>query len=312
MTDDHNHGDENGQTDDSGRLALLVQSVTDYAIYMLSPEGVVSSWNAGAQRFKGYTPKEIIGQHFSRFYTPEDLEKGIPGIALATARDEGRFEAEGWRVRKDGTRFWANVVIDAIRDPAGELVGFAKITRDLTERRAAEEELRKSEERFRLLIQSVTDYAIYMLDAEGHVTSWNPGAQRFKGYSPDEIIGQHFSRFYTEEEREAGVPSYALKTAREQGKFEAEGWRVRKDGTRFWASVVIDPVRTADGELIGFAKITRDLTERKKAPGELEQTRERFLSREDESDRQAHRWSHQDLTNLLSVILGSLNLAERG
>jgi PAS domain S-box-containing protein len=185
----------------SSRYEILVQSVTDYAIYMLDPSGVVTSWNAGAERFKGYTPDEIIGRHFSKFYTEEDLRAGIPAIALRTAAEEDRFEAEGWRLRKDGTRFWANVVIDPIRDPSGELIGYAKVTRDLTDRKAAEEKLRQSEQRFRLLLQSVTDYAIYMLDTEGQVTSWNAGAQRFKGYSADEIIGEHFSRFYAEEDR---------------------------------------------------------------------------------------------------------------
>src|SRR4051794_6338526 len=123
---------------DDGRYRLLVDAITDYAIYMLDPGGYVSSWNAGAQRFKGYEPAEIIGQHFSRFYTEEDRAAGVPARALRTAAEEGRFEAEGWRVRKDGTPFWAHVLIDPIRTPAGELVGYAKITRDLTERRAAE------------------------------------------------------------------------------------------------------------------------------------------------------------------------------
>src|SRR4051812_18205320 len=239
---------------DVNRFELLVQSVTDYAIYMLDPTGVVASWNAGARLFKGYEADEIIGQHFSRFYTEEDLAAQIPAIALRAAEQEGRFEAEGWRVRKDGTRFWANVVIDPIRDSSGTLVGFAKVTRDLTERRAAEEALRRSEERFRMLVQSVTDYAIYMLDVDGHVASWNAGAERFKGYRAEEIIGQHFSRFYTDEDRAAGIPAHAMEQARTQGRFEAEGWRVRKDGTRFWASVVIDPVRDPGGKLMGFAK----------------------------------------------------------
>ena len=149
---------------DDGRYRLLVEAVTDYAIYMLDPAGVVSSWNPGAQRFKGYEPAEIIGQHFSRFYTEEDRKAGVPARALETAAREGTFESEGWRVRKDGTRFWASVVIDPIRSPTGELIGFAKITRDLTERKAAEEALRQSEEQFRLLVQGVTDYAIYMLE----------------------------------------------------------------------------------------------------------------------------------------------------
>jgi PAS domain S-box-containing protein len=204
------------------------------------------------------------------------------------------------------------VVIDAIRTPDGRLVGFAKITRDLTERRAAEEELRRSEERFRLLIQSVSDYAIYMLDPSGIVSSWNPGAERFKGYTSEEIIGEHFSRFYTEEDRAAGVPARALRTAEQEGKFEAEGWRQRKDGSRFWASVVIDPIRASDGTLIGFAKITRDLTERRRSQEELEETRERFFqSQKLEAVGKLTGGVAHDFNNLLSVILGSLHLAQR-
>lgn len=282
------------------KFELLVQSVTDYAIYMLDLQGRVSSWNPGAQRFKGYEPHEIIGQHFSRFYTPEERERGVPKIALETAEREGRFEAEGWRVRKDGTRFWANVVIDPIRDPKGELVGYAKVTRDLSERRAAELELRASEERFRLLVQSVTDYAIYMLDPEGHVSSWNAGAERFKGYTSDEIMGEHFSRFYTDEDREAGIPFRALETAAREGRFEAEGWRMRKDGTRFWASVIIDPIWNDDGELMGFAKVTRDLTERRATEEQLRQ------SQKMEAVGQLTGGLAHDFNNLLTGIGGSL------
>ena len=192
---------------DDGRYRLLIEAVTDYAIYMLDAQGIVSSWNPGAQRFKGYAASEIVGQHFSRFYSEEDRNSGLPARALETARREGKFESEGWRVRKDGTRFWAYVVIDPIRAPSGAVVGYAKITRDLTERKKAEAVLKSSEEQFRLLVQGVTDYAIYMLDPTGVVTSWNAGAQRFKGYSAEEIIGEHFSRFYTEEDRARGLRS---------------------------------------------------------------------------------------------------------
>lgn len=286
------------------RFELLVQSVTDYAIYMLDPQGRVTSWNAGARRFKGYEAEEIIGEHFSRFYTLEEREQEIPKIALATAERKGRFEAEGWRVRKDGSRFWANVVIDPVRDPAGDLVGFAKVTRDLTERRAAEEELRQSERHFRLLVQSVTDYAIYMLDPDGRVTSWNAGAERFKGYVAEEILGEHFSRFYSEEDREAGIPRTALETARREGRFEAEGWRVRKDGSRFWASVVIDPVRNEEGELIGFAKITRDLTEKRAIEEQLRQ------SQKMEAVGQLTGGLAHDFNNLLTGISGSLEMMQ--
>ncbi|HBR44480.1 MAG TPA: hybrid sensor histidine kinase/response regulator, partial [Afipia sp.] len=189
-----------------GRYRLLVEAVTDYAIYMLDPEGRVTSWNPGAQRFKGYTHDEIIGRHFSQFYGEEDRKAGLPARALEISAREGKFENEGWRIRKDGSRFWAHVVIDPIRSPDGRLVGFAKITRDLTERKAAQDRLRQKEEQFRLLVQSVTDYALYMLDPEGYVSSWNQGAERIKQYRTEEIIGQHFSKFYTEGDRLKGEP----------------------------------------------------------------------------------------------------------
>ena len=161
---------------------LLIQGVVDYAIYMLDPEGRVVSWNPGAERIKGYTADEIIGEHFSRFYTDEDRAAGIPEQALRMAAETGRFTAEAWRVRKDGSRFWAMVVIDPIYED-GKLIGFAKITRDMTEQRAAQLAALESERRFRLLVQGVTDYAIYMLSPEGHVTNWNAGAERIKGYT---------------------------------------------------------------------------------------------------------------------------------
>jgi PAS domain S-box-containing protein len=293
------------------RFRLLVQSVTDYAIFMLDPEGVVVSWNAGAQRFKGYEADEIIGQNFARFYTEEDRAADLPRRVLRTAAEEGRFEAEGWRVRKDGSRFWASVVIDPILDD-GKLIGFAKITRDLTDRRAAADALRRSEERFRLLVQNVTDYAIYMLDPDGRVTNWNAGAQRIKGYRPGEIIGEHFSRFYTEEDRAAGLPQLGLETARREGRFEKEGWRVRKDGSRFFANVVIDAIHDDDGKLIGFAKITRDITERIEAQQALEKAREAFFqSQKMEAVGQLTGGVAHDFNNLLSAILGSLDLAQR-
>ena len=294
------------------RFELLVQSVTDYAIYMLSTSGTIVSWNAGARRFKGYEADEIVGQHFSRFYTPEDQAAGIPALALETAERDGRFEAEGWRVRKDGGRFWASVVIDPIRDPAGTLIGFAKVTRDLTERRAAEEALKASEERFRLLVESVTDYAIYMLDPVGTITSWNAGAARFKGYTADEILGQNFSRFYSEADRMAGIPSRALETASREGRFEAEGWRIRKDGSRFWANVVIDAIRSPMGELLGFAKVTRDLTERRETQLALEEAREAiFQSQKMDAIGKLTGGVAHDFNNLLAVIVGSLDLARQ-
>ncbi|MBP2448749.1 hybrid sensor histidine kinase/response regulator [Rhizobium leguminosarum] len=297
---------------DEGRFRLLVDAITDYAIYMLSPEGIVTSWNTGAQRFKGYKPSEILGEHFSRFYLEEDRAAGVPERALATATEQGRFEGEGWRQRKDGSRFWAHVIIDPIRRPSGELIGYAKITRDLTERRAAEKAIRQSEEQFRRLVQGVSDYAIYMLDPDGNVSSWNFGAERIKGYRPKEIIGRHFSTFYTPEDRAAGVPEMALGIARAEGRFEREGWRVRKDGTRFWASVVIDVIRDDDGGVLGFAKITRDITEKMETQRALEQAREElFQSQKMEAIGQLTGGIAHDFNNLLMAVLGSLEILKK-
>jgi PAS domain S-box-containing protein len=294
---------------DERRYQYLISGINDYAIYMLDPSGHVSSWNAGANRFKGYLAHEILGQHFSRFYTPEDQETGVPKRALETALTEGKYESEGWRVRKDGTRFWAHVVIDPIYNEDGVLLGYAKVTRDVTERKAAEEALRESEQRFRLLVQGVTDYAIYMLSPEGVVTNWNSGAERIKGYSYDEIVGSHFSRFYTDEDRAAGVPQRALSTASSAGRFESEGWRVRKDGSRFWAHVIIDAVHDDDGKLLGFAKITRDLTEKKKAAEALEAANVAlFQSQKMESIGQLTGGVAHDFNNLLSVLSSGLEV----
>jgi PAS domain S-box-containing protein len=291
---------------------LLIQSIVDYAIYMLDPSGYVTSWNAGAERIKGFQTDEIIGQHFSKFYTEEDREAGMPQKVLETARREGKFEGEGWRVRKDGTRFWASVVVDRIQDDKGELLGFAKITRDMSDKREAQLALLDAERRFRLLVQGVTDYSIFMLDPEGRVTNWNAGAERIKGYSSDEIVGEHFSRFYTPEELDAGMPKRALETAREVGRYEAEGWRVRKDGTRFWASVVIDAIRDENGELVGFAKITRDMTEKREAQQRLQESREQlFRSQKMEALGQLTGGLAHDFNNLLTAILGACDLALR-
>ncbi|HEY0302810.1 MAG TPA: PAS domain S-box protein [Rhizomicrobium sp.] len=300
------------RVDDAERYQRLVEAVTDYAIYMLDPTGVVTSWNAGAQRFKGYTPNEIIGQHFSRFYTPEDQATGLPARALETSAREGKFESEGWRVRRDGTRFWAHVVIDPIRSPDGKLAGYAKITRDLTERKLAEQLMKQFEVQFRLLVQGVTDYAIYMLNPQGIVTNWNPGAQRIKGYTPEEIVGRHFSQFYTEEDRERGEPARALETAMREGRFEKEGWRLRKDGTRFWSHVVIDPIRDDDGTLLGFAKITRDITERRNTQISLEQAREAlFQSQKMDAVGQLTGGVAHDFNNLLMAVIASLDLLRK-
>jgi PAS domain S-box-containing protein len=294
------------------RFRLLIDAVVDYAIYMIDPDGIITSWNSGAKRFKGYEEAEILGEHFSRFYTADDRAAGLPQRALDTAIREGRFEGEGWRVRKDGTNFWSHVVIDPIIDPNGQLLGFAKITRDLTDRKMAEETLRRSEQQFRMLVQGVTDYAIYMLSPEGRVSNWNQGAQRIKGYLPEEIIGQHFSVFYTPEDRAAGEPQRALAIATHEGRFENRSWRVRKDGTRFLAHVVVDAIRGETGTLLGFAKITRDVTEAHKAQQDLEKTREAlFQAQKMQAIGQLSGGIAHDFNNLLTVILGNLEIVQK-
>jgi PAS domain S-box-containing protein len=300
------------QIDDAKRLQLLVEAVTDYALYLLDLDGTIVSWNTGAQRIKGYTADEIIGKNFSMFFTPEDRAAGKPARALQTAQSVGRFEDEAWRVRKDGSRFWASAVLDAVRAPDGVVIGFAKITRDLSERRAVLDALEQSERQFRLLVDGLIDHAIFMLDPEGRVISWNSGAENLKGYAVHEIVGQHFSRFYTEQDRAAGLPQKMLSIAKNKGKVAADGWRVRKDGTRFWASVVIDAIRDDKGGIIGFAKVTRDQTEQRESQQKLEEAREQlFQAQKMEAIGQLTGGVAHDFNNLLTVIVSGADLAEQ-
>src|SRR2546430_1371153 len=247
----------------------MVGNVKDYAIFMLDVGGRVASWNAGAERIKGYSAEEIIGQHFSRFYPPEDVQARKPERELQVAAAEGQWAEEGWRVRKDGSRFWASVVITALRSADGELLGFGKVTRDVTERHVMEQALRETERRVPLIVDGGKDYAIIMLDREGRVIQWNAGAERTHGYRAEEILGRHFSRFYPPEDVAQGKPEWELERAVRDGQLEDEGWRVRKDGSRFWANVVITPIHDAQRVLVGFAKVTRDATERRRAEAEI-------------------------------------------
>jgi PAS domain S-box-containing protein len=288
------------------REALIINAFSNHAVYMIDSDGRILTWNSGAERINGYKAEEIIGQHFSIFYPAEAAESAQQFLALAIP---GGFETEGWRVRKDGNRFWGSTVLDPIRDATGAMLGYAVMTRDRTGRREAEDALRRSEQQFKFLVQGVTDYAIYMLDPAGNITNWNSGAERIKGYEAGEIIGQHFSRFYTEQDRGDGVPQKALATAEREGKFETENWRVRKDGTQFMAHVVIDALRSEDGQLIGFAKITRDITERKRQQRELEKAREAlFHSQKTEAIGRLTGGIAHDFNNLLMAIMGSLEL----
>jgi PAS domain S-box-containing protein len=294
---------------DGRRFELLVHAIKDFAIYLVDANGYVTSWNTGAERLKGYKSSEVMGQHFSRFFTPEDREAGVPETALRTARERGTYEGEGWRVRKDGSLFWTTTVMDPIEDDDGAIIGFANVIRDMSAERAAQEALYESEQRFKLLVQGVHDYAIYMLDPTGHITNWNSGAAAIKGYTEEEVLGRHFSCFYTEEDRQKGEPERALATALQFDTFQNEAWRVRKDGTRFWASVVIDPIRDEHGKLLGFAKITRDVTERKRAQDELDRTREAVSqSQKLEAIGRLTGGVAHDFNNLLTIIRSSAEL----
>jgi len=297
---------------DQERNQLLVNAISDYAIYMLDASGTVASWNPGAERFKGYSANEVIGRHFQMFFTDEDRAADAPSRTLRVAARDGRYETEGWRVRKDGSRFWAHAVVDAIRSPQGDLLGFAKVVRDITERKAAETDLQASEERFRLLVQGVKDCAIYSLDKEGFVTNWNLGAEHIKGYSSSEIVGEHFSRFYTEADRAAGEPARALQTALTAGKYEREAWRVRKDGSLFWAHVLIDPIYDDEGNHIGFAKVTRDRTEQKKAAEQVDEAQRSLLqSQKLQAIGELTGGIAHDFNNMLTVIAGSADFLRR-
>jgi PAS domain S-box-containing protein len=302
---------ERGLLESERGFRLLVQSVVDYAICMLDPTGIIASWNAGAERINGYSANEIVGRHFSVFYLPADREANKPAQALETARRTGKFEAEGWRRRKDGSKFLASVVIDAIYED-GNLIGFAKITRDITEQKNAQFALNDSESKFRLLVSGVTDYALYMLDPNGIVTNWNAGGQRIKGYSADEIVGQHFSRFYTDADQSNGRPARALRLAETNGRYEEDGWRVRKDGSFFWASVVIDAIRDDSGTLLGFAKITRDITERREAQQKLEKV-QRQLAESQKLDAlgQLTGGVAHDFNNLLMILSGNIHTLKK-
>jgi PAS domain S-box-containing protein len=291
------------------RFRLLVENVRDYAIFMLDPEGYVISWNPGAQRLKQYNADEIIGQHFSIFYPPEAVAAGDPERELEQAADKGRVEDEGWRVRKDGSRFCARVVITAIYDKHGKIAGFAEVTRDMTERREAEERLRASEDQFRLLVDRVEEYAIFFLDPTGRVMSWNTGAEKIKGFKAEEIIGKHFACFYTAEDVAAGRPQRNLEAATRLGHFRDQGLRVRNDGTTFYADVVITALRDDSGRLRGFSKVTRDMSDHLRAQ-EIEAEKIAAVKANEAKDEFLAKLSHELRTPLTPALAAASFMAE--
>lgn len=292
--------------DNTELFKYLIQGVKDYAIFALDPDGQIITWNAGAERTKGYLAAEVIGKHFSIFYTDESKASGHPQFELEEAMRTGSYEEEGWRVRKDGSQFWAAVVINKLIDDQGVHLGFAKVTRDLTERKKAEyalvdstEQLQQSEAKFDLIVSAVKDYAILILNPDGKIMTWNEGAERIKGYTAAEIIGKHFSVFYTDEANSASHPAYELKKALEDGSYQEESWRVRKDGSEFWASVTITPIA---GGKMGFVKVTRDLTERRQNEIALELARDTAIEANELKSALVANISHEVRTPLSGIL----------
>jgi PAS domain S-box-containing protein len=265
------------------RFERMIFEVEDYAILLLDVNGNIVSWNKGAQRIKGYSPEEIIGKSYKLFYSSEDIASGLPDVLLEQAKEKGKVTHEGWRIRKSGYRFWGSITITAIHNDAGVVTGYLKVTRDLTEKKIAEdrlnntmeelrlknEELKLEEEKYHKMVSEVQDYAIILMDVNGKILDWNKGAEQLKGYKANEIIGNNFRLFYAQEDKNTNLPQRLLAEAAKNGTANHEGFRVRKDGTRFWGHVVITALHNDDGRIIGFSKVTKDLTERKAAEDRL-------------------------------------------
>ncbi|HTE27796.1 sensor histidine kinase [Flavitalea sp.] len=297
------------------RFHRMVAEVQDYAIILLDKQGIVLTWNKGAEKIKQYKESEIVGQPFQVFYLPEDRQSGLPEKLISEAVSTGRATNEGWRLRKDRSRFWGSIALTALHNENNEIIGFSKVTLDLTEKKLAEDQLnafteelkktnealRNSEERYQKMIAEVEDYAIILLNPEGHIENWNAGAQKIKGYTSAEIIGKSFKIFYTPKDREEKLPDKLLAEAALNGKAMHEGWRVRKDGSHFWGSIVITALHANDETIIGFSKVTRDLTERKAAEDKLQEYLHELEAQNAELEQFAYVASH-DLQEPLRKI----------
>src|SRR5690242_18749373 len=183
----------------------MIEEIQDYAIIVLDKNGIIQNWNKGAEKIKLYAPEEIIGKHFSIFYLPEDLENKLPQKLLNQAEYTGSASYEGWRKRKDGSKFWGSITITAIHNDNAEVIGYCKVTRDLTDKKIAEDRLKMSEERYHQMIAEIQDYAIILLNVDGIIENWNVGAEKIKGYKSEEIIGKKFEVFYPTEDRQRGL-----------------------------------------------------------------------------------------------------------
>jgi diguanylate cyclase (GGDEF)-like protein/PAS domain S-box-containing protein len=244
----------------------LIESLTDYAIFALSPEGLIVSWNSGASKIFGYSEQEILGKPYSILFSDEDISRRRPEMELKAAVETGRESVDGWHVRKGGARFWCTDTVQSLRDEYGILTGFTKIVRDSMERHTASEHLRESEERLRLLIEGVTEYAIFSIDPRGLILFWNSGAEQIFGYKEAEVVGKHFSLTYTAAAIAKGVPEAEMATAAKLGNAFDDAWHVRRDGSLFYASGQMTLLKPdVEDNARGFVKIAHDITARKAA-----------------------------------------------
>jgi PAS domain S-box-containing protein len=294
-------------------LRLLFDTAVD-AVIVMKGDGQVADWNDRATEMFGWSREDAIGRSLAELVIPpQHREAHRRGLELFL--ETGQANVIGKRIelsalRKTGEEFPVELSISPVNADGSTM--FVGCLRDITAHVKAQEASKTHERQLQLLVQSLKDHAIYMLDPQGRVTTWNMGAQNIKGYDPDEIIGEHFSRFFTDEDRRDDLPAHALRKAEQEGRFEAEGWRIRKDGSRFWASAMVEPIRDETGKLIGFAKITRDFTERHQAQAVLDQAREQLVQvQKMESIGQLTGGVAHDFNNLLTIIIGNLETAQR-
>ncbi len=284
---------------------LIFESAQDFAILTTDPRGHVTSWNPGAEKLFRYSARQMTGMSIERVFAPADRRRAVHRREMAHALQNGRAEDSRWLLRRDGTAFWADGLLMPLRNDAAKLIGFLKIVRDSTPKKIVEE----CNERFRHLVEHITDYAVFMLDEDGIVTTWNKGAERTKGYKANEIVGRHISVFYTSEDCRAKLPQRELTAARRKGQFQTEGWRLRKNRSRFWANEIITPIKNHDGAVIGFTTISRDLTEQREAEDALRMMNE-SLERRVRERTVALEISQRELT-CLALQLSRAELRER-
>ena len=283
--------------------AGFVRAVRGCVLLLLDTSGEILVSNDGAKALTGYSEEELKGKAYIDLFSTTGLEARPPVEALQIAAREDVYEAQVWLKRKDGSQLWASLSLGVVLDDDDSVRGYAALIRDAAGKRANDTMVSTSERQFRMLVDGVRDYAIYMLDPDGYITNWNAGAAVIKGYSAEEIIGRHFSTFYTEEDRLRGEPQRGLEAALRDNSFQNEAWRVRKDGSLFWASIVIDPIYDEQGNLLGYAKITRDITDRRRNQERADRQRESLHQSQklEALGRLTGSVAH-DFNNMLSVI----------